>query len=158
MTTQHYRKNKTMLFNSSSSCRAFGLAIAAAVCNMHMPSASAAGLTDYEATECVAAAGILSTDTANCVDTALPDCNPPDWFPADRIPDTYDSAAGGGSRWNQTEYSPGDYTRWRHTWYSDVSIPYGPALPNIGHQWDQYAGASLVKTTTCDEYSTYSYP
>lgn len=125
---------------------------------------SANGISDFEGVQCVGEVSDLGLDASVCADTELPDCQIPDWFPTYGIgvalggSDEMNSTAGELNRYNEVNYAAGSYSHWRHSWYSDVDVPYGPALPSSGHVWNQYAGTTLIKSASCDSHGTYSYP
>ena len=130
------------------------------------PSCSYAnGISDYEGIQCVAQANDLGFDAVACIDADLPDCEAPDWFPTYAV----GSSLGGSDamnsftlsstlRYNEADYSVGSYQRWEHDWYSKANVPYGPALSAYGHIWNEYNGSTLVKSVSCDERGTVSYP
>jgi hypothetical protein len=116
---------------------------------------------EIEKAACVASTADLGIDSSRCVDMAT-SCQAPSWFPVLGDGDSasyYETySIDPNQRWNKTEYAKGEYTHWDHIWYSAVEVPYGPALPEVGHQWHEFAGSALVKRATCDVHSTWSWP
>jgi len=120
---------------------------------------SATGLTDRESAQCVSAAMQIGNDVMTCVETTLAACSPPDWFPVDESPDEFTSTPlSATTRDNEAEYDSGSYSHFEHDWYSSAGVPLGPALPRIGHTWNQYAGSALIKSVTCDQTGTWAFP
>jgi hypothetical protein len=143
----------------------FAAPIAIAFALVSLPAgryAFANGTTDFEGTRCVFAALELGNYVTTCVDVELPDCQPPGWFPTGPTAASSDEmnsySLSDSVRYNEADYSVGSYTRWEHDWYSRIDVPYGPALPSYGHVWDEYNGSALVKSVSCDEHGTVSYP
>jgi hypothetical protein len=135
------------------------------------PNSFADGISPFEGVQCVAFALNAGIDSATCTDTQLPDCKIPDWFPdnSQNYAGTQTSlksepAWGGYIRYNELTYSPADGTPevdryyFVHEWYSDIGTPYGPAIPSWGHLWKESDDAGLLRSFSCKNTGTESYP
>ena len=133
--------------------------------------AHANGISDFEGVKCVSEAWDMGLDTAKCADASLPDCQIPDWFPTDaqdyagvQTSLKSEPAWGGYIRYNELSYSPADGTPavdrryYVHEWYSEIDIAYGPALPSWGHLWKVSDSSGLLRSFSCKDSGTDSYP